>query len=90
MINQVILTGNLGGDPEEFFTGDGDPISKFSLAFQSSKDKTGWIRVVCFKRLAEIVSKHLHQGAKIAVVGKLQQKCFTYSIIHLLSVQIFI
>jgi len=73
MLNQTVISGNLGGSPEEFFNGDGDPIVKFSLAFKSSKEKTGWIKVVCFKRLAEVASKYLHKGARIAVVGTLQQ-----------------
>jgi single-strand DNA-binding protein len=73
MLNQLILTGNLGKDPDTFFTGDGQPIAKFSLAFKSGKDKTGWINVVCFKRLAEIAGKCLHKGARIAIIGTLQQ-----------------
>lgn len=72
MINQTVLTGNLGKDPAEFYSGDGNPVSKFSLAFKSGRDRTGWINVVCFNRLAEVASKYLHKGARIAVVGTLQ------------------
>ena len=71
MLNQVILTGNLGADPEQFFTGDGDPVSSFSIAFKSSKKRTGWIKVVCFNRLAEVTEKYLHKGARIGVIGTL-------------------
>jgi len=73
MLNQTILTGNLGQDPETFFTSEGDPIAKFSLAFKSSKKKTGWIQVVCFKRLAEITDKYLHSGARVAIIGTLDE-----------------
>ncbi len=74
MLNQTVLTGNLGQDPEIFFSSDGDPIAKFSLAFKSSKKKpTSWIKVVCFGRLAEITEKHLHQGAKIGLIGTLEE-----------------
>ena len=73
MLNQTVLTGNLGQDPEVFFTSEGDPIAKFSLAFKASKKKTGWIKVVCFKRLAEIVEKYLHSGARVAVIGTLDE-----------------
>ena len=45
MLNQTILTGNLGADPEIFFDGNGDPIASFNLEFRSSKKKTGWIKV---------------------------------------------
>ena len=73
MLNQTVWTGNIGQDPETFFTSEGDPIAKFSLAFKSSKKKTGWIKVVCFGRLAEITEKHLHQGARVGVIGNLNE-----------------
>jgi len=44
------------------------------LAFRSSKKKTCWIKVTCFQRLAEITEKHLHKGARIAVIGTLDQQ----------------
>ena len=74
MLNQVVLTGNLGGDPEISFYGEGQQISSFNLAFTASKKKTGWIRVTCFSKLAEIAEKYLHKGARIAVVGTLDFK----------------
>ena len=74
MLNQTILTGNLGQDPEVFYSSEGNPVASFSLAFKSSKKKTGWIKVVCFSRLAEVTEKHLHKGARIAVIGTLDQQ----------------
>jgi single-strand DNA-binding protein len=71
MLNQCTLTGNLGGDPEVFYSSDGSPVASFSLAFHSSKKKTGWIKVVCFQKLAEVSQKYLHKGARIAVIGTL-------------------
>jgi single-strand DNA-binding protein len=71
MLNSVVLAGNLGGDPEVHFNSEGEPIASFNLAFRASKQKTGWIKVTCFNRLSEIVEKHLHKGAKIAVSGVL-------------------
>jgi len=75
MLNTCILTGNLGKDPEIFYSSDGDPIANFTLAFNSSKkEKTNWIKVVAFKKLAEISEKYLHKGARIAIVGTLDQE----------------
>ena len=74
MLNQTILTGNLGQDPEVFYSSEGNPVASFSLAFKSSKKKTGWIKVVCFSRLAEVTEKHLHKGARIGVIGTLDQQ----------------
>jgi single-strand DNA-binding protein len=73
MLNSCILTGNLGADPEVFYSSDGDPIATFNLAFRSSKKKTNWIKVTCFNKLADVTEKHLHKGARIAVVGTLDQ-----------------
>ena len=74
MLNECILTGNLGADPEVFYSSEGDPIATFNLAFRSSKKKTGWIKVTCFHRLAEVAEKYLHKGARIAIVGTLDQQ----------------
>ena len=53
------------------FNSEGESIASFNLAFRAGKNKTGWIKVTCFKRLSEICEKHLHKGAKIAVSGVL-------------------
>ena len=74
MLNQTVLTGNLGADPEVFYSSEGNPVASFNLAFRSSKKKTGWIKVVCFSRLAEVAEKYLHKGARIGVVATLDQQ----------------
>ncbi len=37
MLNNCILTGNLGADPEVFYSSEGEPIATFNLALKSSK-----------------------------------------------------
>lgn len=74
MLNTCVLTGNLGSDPEVFYSSEGNSIASFNLAFRVSKKKTGWITVKCFNRLAEIVEKYLHKGARIAIIGILDQQ----------------
>ena len=74
MLNSCILTGNLGADPEIFYSSEGDPVATFNLAFRSSKKKTGWIKITCFQRLAETAERYLHKGARIAVIGYLDQQ----------------
>jgi single-strand DNA-binding protein len=75
MLNHCVLTGNLGQDPEIRYFGDhhDQPVASFNLAFQAGKNRTGWIRVVGFQRLAEPIARHLHQGARVAVAGVLDQ-----------------
>ncbi len=77
MPNLCILTGNLGADPEVKYSNDGNPIATLNLAFKSGKDKTSWIKVTCFNRLAEVCEKYLHKGAKITAVGALEQQKWT-------------
>ena len=83
MLNQICITGNLGDDPEIFYASQsGEPVANFSIAFSCGKDKdgskkTGWIRCVCFKRVAEICERHLHKGARIAIVGSLSENSWT-------------
>ena len=74
MMNQVVLTGNLGADPEVFYSNEGNPIASFNLAFKSGRNKTGWIKVTAFKRMAEIVEKYLHKGARIGIIATLDQQ----------------
>ena len=74
MLNQTILTGNMGADPEIFYSSEGKPVASFDLAFKSSKKKTGWIRCVAFNKLAEIVEKYLHKGARIGIIGTLDHQ----------------
>ncbi len=69
MLNNIILTGNLGADPEIAFSDNGVQRAFFNFAFKCSKGKTGWIRVVCFNKLAEIAEKFLHRGARIGIIG---------------------
>jgi len=74
MLNVCTLTGNLGADPEVFYSSAGDPVATFNLAFRSSKKKTGWIKITCFNRQAEVAERYLHKGARIGVVGYLDQQ----------------
>ena len=72
-MNTCIISGNLGADPESIYTAEGTHIATFNIAFRSSKDKTAWVKVTCFNRLAEVAEKYLHKGAKVAVIGMLDQ-----------------
>ncbi len=74
MLNTIILAGNLGEDPNSFFTpNEGTHIVTFNMAFNNYKDKVGWIKIKCFGKLAEIAEKHLAKGSRIAVTGRLEQ-----------------
>jgi len=74
MLNQTILTGNLGADPEVFYSSEGKAVTTFNMAFRAPKKKTGWIKVVCFSKLAEIAEKYLHKGARVGIIGTLDHQ----------------
>ena len=74
MLNQTVLTGNLGAEPSLHYSSEGNPVASFNLAFRSSKKKTGWIKIVCFNRIAETASKYLGKGDRIGVIGTLDQQ----------------
>ena len=64
----------MGADPEVFYSSEGNAVASFNIAFRSSKKKTCWIRVVCFGRQAEVAEKYLHKGARIGIIGTLDQQ----------------
>ena len=72
-MNQCILTGNLGGDPEVRYSAEGNPVATFNLAFHSFKEKTNWVKVVCFNKMAEVAETYLHKGARIAISATFDQ-----------------
>jgi single-strand DNA-binding protein len=83
-VNKVELIGNLGRDPEMRTTQVGKIIATLSIATSESwKDqrsgewveRTEWHRVVIFNEaLARIADKHLEQGMKVRVEGKLRTR----------------
>jgi single-strand DNA-binding protein len=82
MLNKIMLIGNLGKDPELVVTGDGTPITKFSLAVSRSyttssgekRQETEWFNIVMWRKLAEIADQYLHKGSKVYIEGRLNQR----------------
>jgi len=78
MLNKCTFIGNLGKIPETKTVGD-STVCNFSLAMNEKwkdksgedKEKTEWVNVVCWGKLADIVSKYLTKGSKAYVEGKL-------------------
>ncbi|MBX9620695.1 MAG: single-stranded DNA-binding protein [Alphaproteobacteria bacterium] len=85
-MNKVILTGNLGNDPELYLTQDGREIVTFSLATNHSwKDETGewqsatdWHQVSVFRESTiRWIKDVLKRGHKVYVEGKLTYQHWT-------------
>lgn len=80
-LNQCNFIGNLGKDPEIRYTPEGSAVTSFSIACSESwkdkktgqkVDKTEWVNVVAFGKLAEIMAEYLKKGSKVFVSGKFQ------------------
>jgi single-strand DNA-binding protein len=86
-LNRVTLIGNLGKDPEIRRTQDGRPIANLSVATSESwrdkatgerKEKTEWIRVVCFNEgLCDVIEQYLRKGSTVFIEGKMQTRKWT-------------
>ena len=79
MLNRIILIGRLTRDPELRYTSNtGIPKVNFTLAversYQSSRGEreTDFIRIVCWRKLAEHCKEYLGKGKLVALEGRLQ------------------
>lgn len=79
-LNQVVLMGNLGRDPEMRFTPAGKPVTDFSLATSRKYRKedggdlieeTEWHYIVTWNKLAETCNQSLSKGSAVAVTGRI-------------------
>lgn len=82
--NKVLLSGNVGQEPESVNTNSGKSMTKLNLATNEYyyKDngekvtKTEWHRLICFGKSADIASKYIRKGSNISVEGKIQTRSF--------------
>lgn len=81
-MNKVIIIGNLGQNPEIRHTADGKAVANLSIATSEKyygkdgklKEDTEWHRVVLYDKKAELASKYLKKGSKIAIEGKIKTR----------------
>ncbi|HEM8211015.1 TPA: single-stranded DNA-binding protein [Providencia rettgeri] len=83
MLNEVNIIGHLGNDPEIRYQPSGDAIATMSIGCSErwkdkktgeQKEKTEWIRVVVFGKLAENVGEYLKKGSLVFVKGKFRTR----------------
>lgn len=78
--NSCTFTGRLGRDCETKNMSSGDAVANFSIAVGEQwkgkdgekQEKTLWLNVVAYKKLAEICGEYLKKGSQVLVSGKLQ------------------
>ena len=79
-MNKAILVGRLGKDPEVRQTPSGDTVCEFSIAVDETyKDKNGdkvtkteWLKIIAWRKLAQICSQYLCKGKLVLIEGKIQ------------------
>lgn len=80
-LNRVVLVGRLTRDPEIKSTASGSYVCRFSLANNRSYNRrdssetveeVGYFDCVSFGKLAEILSKYLKKGSRVAIDGQLR------------------
>lgn len=81
-MNKVILIGNLASDPESRTTSSGIAQCSFRLAVQrrfanaSGVREADFLPIVCWRQTAELCSKYLLKGRKVAVEGSIQTRSY--------------
>jgi single-strand DNA-binding protein len=81
-LNNVLIIGRLGQDPEKRVTPSGHSIVNISVAttekFKNQagekQERTEWHRIVLWNRLAEIVEQYTKKGSQIYIEGALQTR----------------
>lgn len=81
-LNKVMVIGNLGKDPDIRSTGSGKKVANFSVAVTEKftgrdgqkQERTEWVSVVAWDKLAEVAEKYLQKGSSVFVEGSLSTR----------------
>ena len=82
MINNVVLVGRLGNDPEMRYTPSGTAITSFRVAVSrpprrdapEGEEQTDWLNIVTFAKTAENCAQYLDKGSLVGVEGRVQSR----------------
>lgn len=81
-VNKCIFIGNLTADPEIRTMPNGEQVANFTIALNERyKAKDGnivenveYVRIVLYRRLAEIAGQYLHKGSQVYIEGRLKTR----------------
>lgn len=85
MFQQLIIIGNLGGDPELRYTPSGVPVTSFNVAVNrrwtddqgKAQEETTWFRVSAWRKQAEVANQYLRKGRQVMVIGRVSARAYT-------------
>ena len=81
-MNKAILIGNLARDPETRTTASGVTVCQFTIAVnrryvnQQGVREADFIPIVAWRQTAELCSRYLSKGRKVAIDGRLQTRSY--------------
>ena len=80
-LNRIILVGRLTADPELRTTGDGIPMTRYTLAVEremrnEAPRQIDFVPVIAWRRLAEVSGQYLKKGRMVLVEGSIQVRSF--------------
>ncbi|MFN8530324.1 MAG: single-stranded DNA-binding protein [Anaerolineae bacterium] len=77
------IVGNVGRDPTMKYTPNGAAVCDFSVAVtrrfgsgDQRQEKTLWVRVSCWNKLAEVANSYVRKGTQILVVGTVEVNAY--------------
>ena len=81
-LNKCLFIGNLTADPEIRTMPNGEQVANFTIALNERyKAKDGnivenveYVRIVLYRRLAEIAAQYLHKGSQVYIEGRLKTR----------------
>lgn len=81
-LNKCLFIGNITADPEIRTMPNGEQVANFSIALNERyKAKDGnvvenveYVRIVLYRRLAEIAGQYLHKGSQVYIEGRLKTR----------------
>ena len=84
-VNITHIIGNVGKNPEIKYLTNGDAVANFSVATSESwktkdgekKEVTQWHRIVCYRKLAEIVESYVRKGSSVYIEGRIEYSEYT-------------
>ena len=71
-MKKIIITGNVGRDPEMKISQNGEEFVTFSLGVSvgtKDKPKTDWVDISCNGKLVDIVRNYVRKGTKLLIDG---------------------
>lgn len=83
---RVTISGVIARDPQLNVTGDGTPVTKFSIPVERYKGKDGsgeritettWFNVTCWRKDAEMVEQYIRKGAAVTLIGDYMPRLYT-------------